>query len=137
MPYIQNDIPTTPAVTGFIAEYLNMADTVVLSGRVESIVLQNVLQWLRSEYSDIRWNAMRIFLTMSRNKENYGITNRQLISIFDSNDVYIKNLIMRHLHKVNGITDGTREYIISKCKHDANFVVRMVCDEVEKDVDKK
>lgn len=50
---------------------------------------------------------------------------------------YIKNLITRHLHKVNGITDGTREYIISKCKHDANFVVRMVCDEVEKDVDKK
>lgn len=49
MPYIQNDIPTTLAVTGFIAEYLNMADTVVLSGRVESIVLQNVLQWLRSE----------------------------------------------------------------------------------------
>ena len=38
---------------------------------------------------------------------------------------------MRHLHGVNGITDGTKEYIFSKCKHDANFVVRMVCAEVE------
>ena len=131
MLYIQNDIPTTLAVTGFIAEYLNMADTVVLSGRVESIVLQNVLQQLRSEYSDIRWNAMRIFLTMSRNKEDYGITNRQLISIFDSNDVYIKNLIMRNLFRLEGLTDGTKEYIMSKCKQDANFVVRMVYAEME------
>ena len=41
---------------------------------------------------------------------------------------------MRHLYTMKGITDGTKEYIISKCKQDANFVVRMVCDEVEKGV---
>lgn len=74
---------------------------------------------------------------MSRNPENCGIVNRQLINLIDSDSVFIKNLIMRHLHKVNGITDGTKEYIISKCSHDANFVVRMVCDEVEKDIDKE
>lgn len=46
--------------------------------------------------------------------------------------LYIKNLILRHLHKMNGVTDSTKNYIISKCKHDTNFVVRMVCAEVEK-----
>ena len=56
------------------------------------------------------------------------------MNLIDSDSVYIKNLIIRHLHKMNGITDGTKEYIISKCKQDANFVVRMVCDEVEKGV---
>lgn len=35
---------------------------------------------------------------------------------------------------MNGITDETKEYIISKCKYDANFVVRMVCDEVGKGI---
>lgn len=101
---------------------------------VESIILQNVLQWLQSEHIDIRWNATRILLTMSRNPENDGVVNHQLVNLIDSNSAYIKNLIMRHLHKMRGITDKTREHIISKCKHDANFVIRMVCDEVEKDV---
>ena len=111
-----------------------LIDNVMLPARVEAAILQNVLQWLHSEYTDIRWNATRILLTMSRNPENSGIVNHQLVNLIDSDSVYIKNLIIRHLHKMNGITDGTKEYIISKCKQDANFVVRMVCDEVEKGV---
>lgn len=134
MPYIQGNVTTTIAVTNLIVEYLENSDDVMLPARVEAAILQNVLQWLHSEYTDIRWNATRILLTMSRNPENSGIVNHQLVNLIDSNSVYIKNLIIRHLHKMNGITDGTKEYIISKCKQDANFVVRMVCDEVEKGV---
>lgn len=131
MPYIQGDVATTIAVTRLVAEYLETADTVMLPARVESIVLQNVLQWIHSEYLDIRWNATRILLTLSRNLENSGVINHQLVALIDSNGVYIKNLIMRNLHKINGITDSTKEYIVSKCKLDANFVVRMLCDEEE------
>lgn len=132
MPYIQGDIATTISVTHLIVEYLENSDDVMLPPRVEAIILQNVLHWLYSEYTDIRWNATRILLTMSRNPENYGIVNHQLVDLIDSNSVYIKNLIMRNFHKMDGITDKTREYILSKCKYDTNFVVRMVCDEVEK-----
>ena len=67
MPYIQGDVATTIAVTRLITEYLETADTVMLPARVESIVLQNVLQWIRSEYLDI---TTRILLTLSRNLEN-------------------------------------------------------------------
>lgn len=134
MPDIQGDVATTIAVTGLIVEYLENSDNVRLPSKIEAVILQNVLQWLHSEYVDIRWNATRILLTMSRNPENCGIVNHQLVNLIDSNSVYIKNLIMRHLHKINGITDENKEYIISKCKNDANFVVRMVCNEVEKGV---
>lgn len=134
MPYIQGNVTTTIAVTNLIVEYLENSDDVMLPARVEAAILQNVLQWLHSEYTDIRWNATRILLTVSRNPENCGIVNHQLMNLIDSDSVYIKNLIIRHLHKMNGITDRTKEYIISKCKQDANFVVRMVCDEVEKGV---
>ena len=137
MPYIQGDVATTIAVTRLIAEYLESSDEVMLPSRVEAIILQNVLQWLHSEYTDIRWNATRILLTMSRNPENYGIVNHQLVNLIDSDSVYIKNLIMRHLHTMNGIADGTKDYIISRCKYDANFVVRMVCAEVEKGANKE
>ena len=131
MPYIQDDVATIIAVSHLIIKYLETTDTVMLPNRVEAIVLQNVLQWIHSEHSDIRWNATRILLTLSRNSENYGVINHQLVTLIDSNSVYIKNLIMRHLHKTNGITDGTKAYIVTKCKHDANFVVRMVCAEME------
>lgn len=131
MPYIQGDVATTIAVTRLIAEYLETTDTVILPANVEAIVLQNVLQWIHSEDLDIRWNATRILLSLSRNPENYGVINHQLVTLIDSNGVHIKNLIMKHLHKINGITDSTKEYIVSKCKHDANFVVRMVCVEEE------
>lgn len=132
MPYIRDNITTTIAVTRLIADYLETSETVTLPSKVEAIVLQNVLQWLRSKHLDIRWNATRILLTMTRNSENYGIVNHQLVNLIDSNNVYIKNLIMRHLYKINGITEETKKYIVSKCENDANFIVRMVCVE-EKD----
>ena len=131
MPYIRDDIPTTIAVSRLVVDYLETTDTVILPPMVESIVLQNVLQWLHSENTTIRWNATRILLTLSRNPENQSIVNRQLVSLVDSDNVYIKNLIMRQLHGIGGITDKTKNHIVSKCKHDANYVVRTVCSEVE------
>lgn len=131
MPYIKDDIATTGVVTRLIVEYLEITNKVMLPDRVEAIILQNVLQWLHSDDLNIRWNATRILMTMSRNPENHGIINRQLVNLIDSEGVYIKNLIMRQLHEVDGVTEATKEYIISKCKNDANFVVRMVCSEVE------
>ena len=133
MPYIEGDVATTIAVTHLIVEYLEMTDTITLPGRVETIILQYVLQWIHSEYLDIRWNATRILFSMAHNPVNHGIINSQLVKLIDSSNVYIKNLIMQHVHEVNGITDETKEYIFLKCKHDANFVVRMVCANVEKE----
>ncbi len=132
MPYIGDNIATTNAVCRLALEYLELSDDVKLPDRVEDIMLQYVLQWLHSENLDVRCCATRMLLTMVHNADNYGILNKQLISLIDTDGAYVKNLIIRNLYKTNGITDDTRDYIFSKCKHDANYVVRMVCDEVEK-----
>lgn len=129
MSLIQDDKATTHKVTDSIIKYLEVSDTVVFPPRIEIIVLQNVLQWLRSGYLDIRWNATRILLTMLRNPENRVLVNHQLITLIDSDCYYIKNLIMRQLNQVEGITEASRNYIISKCENDSNYVVRMVCKE--------
>lgn len=84
--------------------------------KLEPITLQNVLQWLRSDHLDIRWNATRILFALSRNPENSSIVNRQLVSLVDSDCVYIKNLIIRNLDNTVGITENTKEYIFSKDK---------------------
>lgn len=131
MPYIRDDVATTIAVTHIIVKYLETADSIILPSKVESVVLQNVLQWLHSEYIDIRWNAVRILLAMARNPENCGIVNNQLVDLAETNSFYIKNLIIRQSYEMDGITEQTKEYIISKCKNDANYVVRKVCAEIE------
>lgn len=137
MPFIQDNVASTVALMHLIVQYLEITDTIMLPIKVEAIILQNVLQWLHSEFLDVRWSATRILLMLSRNSENKGIVNHQLVALIDSGSVYIKNLIMRHLHEVNGISAEIKEYIIQKCKHDTNYVVRMVCAEVEKNVDEE
>lgn len=133
MPYIEGDVATTIAVTRLIVEYLDTADTITLPSGVEAVTLQYVLQWLHSEHLDIRLNATRILLLMAHNPVNHGIVNSQIIKLISSSSVRIKKLILRHLYKVYGITNETRQYVFSKCKNDANYIVRMECADVEKD----
>ena len=133
MPYIQGDVATTIAVTHLIVEYLETSDEIMLPSRVEVIILQNVLQWLHSEYTDIRWNATRILLTMSRNPENYGVVNHQLMTLIDSNSVYIKKFD-HATFAYNERNHRWNKMIISfpSANMMPIFVVRMVCDEVKK-----
>lgn len=133
MPLIQNDNATTISVTETIVGCLEIDDSFVFSKNIEAIVLQNVLQWLGSDYLDIRWNATRILISLLRNPENASLINHQIITLVDSENVYIKNLIMRNIHKNNDVLDATKAYVFSKCENDPNFVVRMVCEELKKD----
>ena len=66
---------------------------------------------------------------MANNPENSAFVNRQLISQVELNNVFIKSLILQNIGIVKGITEETRQFIQDKCKDDANFVVRMICDE--------
>ena len=129
-PFIQGDIPTTIAVSNLIVQYLESSTSVIMPVKVEAIILQNVLQWLHSNHLDIRMNATHILFALTRNAENCGIVNHQLVILVDSESAYIKNLILRNLHEINGITERTKEYILSKCRNDANFVVRSVCSQI-------
>ena len=128
MPYIQNDKATTHKVSDLILKYLNNDKHIIFPSKVEMIILQNVLQWLKSEYLNIRWNATIILLAMLRNPENKDLVNHKLLELVDTDCFYIKNMIMRQIN-LEGIEEDTKKYIISKCENDPNYVVRMVCDE--------
>ena len=131
IPLIQGDTATTISVAQMIDKYLEVTANVTFPQRIEGIVLQNVLQWLNSENLDIRCIATRILLTLARNPENEIIVNRRLLSLIDTECVYIKNMLLRRIGKAKGISEKTREYIYSKCDVDPCYVVRMVCAEVK------
>ena len=129
MPYVQGDTATMIAVAKIIDHYLEIKDDIILQPRVDIVVLQNVLQWLQSDNLDTRCIATRVLMALARNPENESVVNRQLLSLIDSECVYIKNLILRRIGKAKGINDLTRAYIATKCENDPCYVVRMVCQE--------
>ncbi len=131
MPYIQNDKATTRKITELFVNYLEADKETRLPSKIDTLVLQNVLQWLNSEYLIIRWNATRLLLMMTRNKENLGLVNRKLLNLIDNDSYYIKNLVLRQMGNYEGITKETKEYIFAKCSNDYNFAVRLVCEEVK------
>ena len=98
---------------------------------METIVLLHAMQWLQSEHSDIRWYATRILLALLRKPNHRTVINRQLVKLVSNESVYIKNLILRSISNTPGISNDTREYIISKCSMDSNYVVRKVCQEIQ------
>lgn len=128
LPLVQNDVATTITITRIIVEYLELGEKAWLPKKMETIILQNALQWVRADSTDIRWNATRILMALLRNPENEGIINHKLADIIDTDNVYIKNLIMRNLYYTDGIQASAKDYIVSKCRNDANYVVRMVCE---------
>lgn len=134
IPYLQNDIPTTISVINLMVEYLYTNDSVQLPQSIEMIIMQNVLYWLRSENLDVRWGATRIMFALLRNTKNENIINNQLIHLIESQNVYIKNLILRNMVLAKRVTKSTRDYIISRCENDSNYVVRLVCSEVKKEL---
>lgn len=133
MAYLKDDIATTISVTRILIEYLENTDEVVFQKNIEAVVLQNALQWLNCDHIDIRWNATRILLKLLRNPENHHLINQKVVELIDNDCVYIKNLILRSIYEVPGITKVTQHYILEKCKNDPCFVVRMVAAEIEKE----
>ncbi len=130
MPYIVDDIPLINAVADVIVRILEMSECQIFPENVSSMILQNTLQWLRSSQVEIRWKATIILFKLLCYPEYESIINNQLITLIDNDNVYIKNLILRQICKVDGIDVSTKEYIVEKCKMDPNFAVRHVCNEV-------
>lgn len=127
LPYLKDNIATTIFVSNFIAEYLEISDKVIFPKRTEGVILYNAFAWIHTNYVDIRWNATRILLALLRNPDNQDIINRQIVSLIDTENVYIKNLILQRISETPGITESTRNYAFEVCEHDANYVTRKLC----------
>ncbi len=131
LPYLKDNIATTITVSNFIAEQLELSDTFTLEQSTDAVILQNAILWVHESNVDIKWNATRILMSLLRNPDNKDIINRQIISLIDTENVYIKNLILRHIGKVSGITEDTKKYVLEICKDDANFVTRALCKRIK------
>jgi len=131
LPLIINDTATAITVTGFIADYLEISESLLLPRATESVLLHNTFEWLQMDSTDVRWNATRIMLALSRNKENEDIINRKILLLIESDNVFIKNLILRKLNESHSTSDEIKKRVFAICENDSNYVTRMVCRELK------
>ena len=134
LPYVKNNTATLIYVSGFIAEFLEYEKCNKISSQEESVLLFISSDWLHSENTTVRWNSMRILFSLLSNPEHREIINRIIVDVVESENVYIKNLILTNLSQQKGISKETREYLFGICEKDANYVTRMRCEEIKKDI---
>lgn len=132
LPYLKNNIATTITVSGFIASYLELSEEIMLPKIIENVILYNTISWIHEDYINIRRNAARIMMALLRNSNNHDIINREIIALVDTDNVYIKNFILRKISNTYGINNNTKNYVLEVCANDANFVTRMICKEIKK-----
>ena len=58
-------------------------------------------------------------------------SNENIVDVIESENVYIKNLILTQLSQQEGISKETREFVFEICEKDANYVTRKRCQEVK------
>ena len=124
----KNDVATVISISRFIADLLVDAYKEKLGNDVEWLLLINSLEWMHINNNDARANATRIFLALSYNNEYSEIINRTLVNIVKNENVYLKNLILRKMNLVDGVSDETRKTIIGVCVHDSNYVTREIAN---------
>lgn len=131
LPYIKNKTATLIHVSGFIAELLDYKKNYKLSPLEESVLLFNASDWLHSSNTDVRWNSIRILFSLSINPDYREIINRIIIDIIESENVFIKNLILTQMSQDDRLKKETREYVYEVCEKDTNYVTRMRCNEIK------
>lgn len=132
LAYLQDDLATTIKTCEVINTFLKNSDDIMLQPRIESIILQHVLQWLHSQNTDLRYYAVKLLLSLSRNLENSGIVNQKLINLIDSASPEIKLLIIRNFSNIRGITPQTKTFIANRCKDDSHYLVRTSYSDMER-----
>jgi len=99
--------------------------------KLETVFLQNALKWCNAKNLTLRYNAINILFELLNNAENNMIILNQLVKTFDVDNVDIKSLVLKNLHKIEHIDNETYKYIIQKAKLDTNYVVRKKVEEIQ------
>ena len=128
---IGDDILSNRKASIAFLNYLEVNKPSMSDIQIEHIILQQAIGWCVESDVDIRWNAVQILFLLLRNIENKNVVCNQLVKLMDTDNVYIKNEILRNVHLLKDVDIETLKYIIEKASVDTNFVVRKVVNEVQ------
>ncbi|MDD3336335.1 MAG: hypothetical protein PHI98_12600 [Eubacteriales bacterium] len=110
--------------------YLEASSTPMVDELLEHIILQRAIEWCAASNLHIRWNAIQILFLLLRDSKNKSVICNQLVKRMDTDNLYIKNTILRNAYHLKTVDPETLKYIMEKASVDTNYVVRKVVKEV-------
>jgi len=132
MADIKDHEPSLIHASNTVSHFLKQYATNELETELITILLQYSLLWCREDNVDIRWNAINSLLSLVHDARCNIVVCNQLVRTFDMDNLYIKNLILRHIEDIKNINKPTYDYILQKASLDTNFLVRKVYNEIIK-----
>lgn len=128
---IGDDTLSNRKASAAFLNYLEANNSPVSDIQLEHIILQRAIEWCGESDLNTRFNAVHILFLLLRNIENKNVVCNQLVKLMDTDNVYIKNKILRNIHLLKDIDYETFKYIVQKASVDTNYVVRKVVNEVQ------
>ena len=122
----KSNVPTVLSISRFVVDILVGEYKEKLGNDVEWLLLINSLEWMHINNNEARANATRVLLALAYNDDNYEIVNRTLFNIVKTENVYLKNLILRKMSLVEGISSESQRLIVETCLQDPNYVTREI-----------
>lgn len=128
--YLSHDLRAEISASKTISDFLETDEKMSTNPTLEIVILQYALSWCNSTNTNVRWHAVKILVQLLRNKHYGNVVCNQLIKFMDTDNFYIKNLILREAKKLKKVDVPTYEYILQKASLDHCYVVRKVYQEV-------
>lgn len=128
---IGDDVLSNRKASAAFLNYLEANNYSMSDIQLEHIILQQAIAWCVESDLDTRWNAVQILFLLLRNIENKNVVCNQLVKLMDTDNVYIKNRILRNVHLLKDVDYEALKYIVEKASVDTNYVVRKVANEVQ------
>ena len=122
----KSNVPTVLSVSRFVVDMLVGEYKGKLGNDVEWLLLINSLEWMHINNNEARANATRVLLALAYNDDNHDIINRTLLNIVKTENVYLKNLILRKMSLVEGISTETQSIITETCLQDSHYDTREI-----------
>lgn len=124
--YLSHDLRAQISASKTICDFLEADEKMALNPTLEIVIFQYALSWCNSTNTNVRWHAVKILVQLLRNKQYGEMVCNQLIKFMDTDNFYIKNLILREAKKLKNVDEPTYEYILQKASLDHCYVVRKV-----------
>jgi hypothetical protein len=122
------------ATAGFL-NFLQADNSPLSDEKMGQIILQQAIEWCANSDFGTRWNAVQLLFLLLRDIENKDVVCNQLVKLMDTDNVYIKNRILRNIHLLLNVDNETYKYVIQKASVDTNYVVRKVASEVRTELE--
>ncbi|MDR1185447.1 MAG: DUF4062 domain-containing protein [Coriobacteriales bacterium] len=124
LPTANDELSMQISASEIVFYFLDSLDGVLTDGRLEAVLLHQVVSWCESPDSSARqWAVLSLFL-FSENPDNRSIVENRLMKTMDNDTMHIKDIVLHKIKESGIISPETKKYVVARSGFDSNYVIR-------------